>query len=371
MPIKEIGEAIYTKDAAWLQGVATSLGVDIENNQLKFPETVGQGILREFVIEPGLTLTFGELEPRKQLQLRTKALDKKIGFTILFKYIERGSSFFKPISGQYTEVKAGGVQFLSSNVKNHLIFPASSHCYLFRLFISNEWIANNLAEFIGQNGVFREMIFDDKKVMHFEPLNNRFVRLFKDVFKSEFDSKLVHLIVKDKGYEAVVIFFDHFYKQFFSENIQLSKYSISDQKRLYMLVDYIHANLDKNLSLDDLAKEAGFSKSKLQSMFHYFFHQSIYNFIKNLKFEKAVSLLVKTDDDIRFVASKLGYNSSTHFINIFKRHFGVSPYKYRINQRKQNAESGELSAASSTSSKNNRSGANASQNFTVKDMSIK
>jgi AraC-like DNA-binding protein len=340
MVIKETSEAIYTSDEAYLEGIAKSLNINIENNQLQLPASLGHGLLREFVIEPGFVLTFGELQLSKQLELKNKMIDKKIGFTILFKYIERGSSFFKPISGQYTEVKSGGVQFLSTNVKNHLIFPAASHCYLFRIFISKEWISNNLSEFIGQNETFKEMIFDDKKVMHFEPLNNRFVRLFKDVFKSEFDPKLVHLIVKDKGYEAVVIFFDHFYKQFFSENIQLSKYSISDQKRLYMLVDYIHANLDKTLSLDELAKEAGFSKSKLQAMFHYFLHQSIYNFIKNLKFEKAVSLLVKTDDDIRFVASKLGYNSSTHFINIFKRHFGVSPYKYRINQRKQNAKTG-------------------------------
>lgn len=371
MAIKETGEAIYIKDAAWLQGIANSLKIDVEDNQLQLPATFGQGILREFVIEQGFTLTFGELELKKQLQLKSKALDKKIGFTILFKYIERGSSFFKPISGQYTEVKSGGVQFFSTNVKNHLIFPASSHCYLFRIFISHEWIANNLSEFIGQNDSFKDTIFDDKKVMHFEPLNNRFVRLFKDVFKSEFDSKLVHLIVKDKGYEAVVIFFDHFYKQFFSENIQLSKYSIDDQKRLYMLVDYIHANLDKNLSLDDLSKEAGFSKSKLQAMFHYFLHQSIYNFIKNLKFEKAVSLLIKTDDDIRFLASKLGYNSSTHFINIFKKHFGVSPYKYRINQRKQSARSGQSSTTSAKPSMYAEAAASSNQNSATKDLLVR
>ena len=34
MAIEESGEAIYTRDAAWLQGIANSLDIDIENNQL-------------------------------------------------------------------------------------------------------------------------------------------------------------------------------------------------------------------------------------------------------------------------------------------------------------------------------------------------
>ena len=92
--------------------------------------------------------------------------------------------------------------------------------------------------------------------------------------------------MKDKGYEAVVLFFDHFYKKFFKENINYSKYSIDDQKRLYGLVDFIKDNLNQELSLDQLSRKVGFSKSKLQAMFHHFFHQSIYAFIKSLKMRR-------------------------------------------------------------------------------------
>lgn len=330
--------AIEVKYNSWLKDMADYLDLEIAENTLALPESFGRGKFHEFAIEDGFKVLFGEMELENQVEIKSAASTEKEGFTIIFKYIEKGSSYFRPILGNYKEVKSGGVQFFSSEVNNHLIFPAESHSFIFMVFISMDWINANLSEFINQSRPFKNMVYGKRRIMHFEPLTNRFVRLFKDVFNSEFDKKLVNLIVKDKGFEAVVLFFDHYYKQFFSKDIQLSKYSIVDQKRLYGLVDFIKLNLDKELSLELLSKEAGFSKSKLQSMFHYFLHKSIYSFIKNLRLERSVELLLSTEEDIRFVANRLGYNSGTHFINIFKKHFGISPNRYRLNYRKQNTK---------------------------------
>jgi len=326
---------LYVEHSNWLTDIGNNFNVPIINNELRLPGYIGSGNLHEYQIDDGFKISFGEMELKNQLEIKSEASTVKKGFSIIFKYIERGSSFFKPIRGNHKEVKAGGAQFFSTNVSNHLIFPALSHSFIFRVYISLDWIQANMSEFVNQNRAFKNLILGKRRMMHFEPLTNRFVRLFKDVFSSEFDQKLLNLIVKDKGYEAVVLFFDHYYKQFFSKDIQVAKYSIDDQKRLYELVDFIKLNLNKDLNLELLSKEVGFSKSKMQSMFHYFFHKSIYNFIKNLRFERSIELLLGTEEDIRFVAHKLGYNSSTHFINIFKKHFGVSPKKYRMNYRKQ------------------------------------
>jgi len=314
----------------WIDPISSQLNVTPTKNHLLLPSWLGNGFLHEFNIEDGLSVSFGELELSTELHLEKIPDRSKKSVTIFFKYLEKGHAFFKPINSEYKEVKSGGVQFFSSNVQNHLIFPANTHCFLFRVFMTTDWLKSNLDEFIGQNAAFKSLIFGRGKIMHFEPLTNRFLRLFSDVFKSEFDPKLNHILVKDKGYEAVVLFFDHFYKQFFKTDINSLRYSIDDQKNLYKLIDYVKENLDKKISLDQLSREAGFSKSKLQAMFHYFFHQSIYTYLKNLKFEKAVNMLLNTNKDIRYIAHHLGYNSSTHFINIFKKHYGISPKQYRI-----------------------------------------
>jgi AraC-like DNA-binding protein len=309
--------------------LSEQFSVSISDNRVVLPPHIGSGYLSEYALEQGLSVAFGEMELRDQVEFIDNSNSNKNSITIFFKFIERGSIFFRPFDGKYKEVKSGGVHFYSSDTFNKLVFPANSHSFLFRVHVSMKWLSCNLSDFFAQNEAFFSMIFGKNKIRHFEPLTNRFVRLFRDVFKSEFDLKLSHLIVKDKGYEALVIFFDHFYKQFYKQNLSPSKYSIEDQKRLYALTEFINANLDLNLSLDQLAREVGFSKSKLQSLFHYFFNTSIYAYIKSLRFEKAVKLLLCTDKDIKFIADHLGYKSSTHFINIFRDHYGVSPKKYR------------------------------------------
>lgn len=320
---------LYVRHKDWIAGFSADLNTPLDGNVLQIPLSMGQGKLSEFQVETGFSLFFGEMELENQLELVNDPSASKEGFSIIFKYIERGSSFFKPIKGDYKEVKSGGVQFLSSDVQNHLIFPANSHTFIFRIYITMEWINKNLREFMAQDKMIEKMILGPKRVMHFEPLTSRFVRLFKDVFESQFDPSLTKLIVKDKGYEAIVLFFDHYYKKFVDQQLTHSKYSIHDQKRLYSLVDHIKNNLDKNLSLNILAREVGFSKTKLQSMFHYFFHQSIYSFIKDLKFDKSIELLMKSESDVGMIARQLGYSSSTHFINIFKKHYGLSPKRFK------------------------------------------
>ncbi len=323
---------------SWLEAISSQTGGAIESSQTILPDIYGSGVIREFSIEDGLLVTFGEMEMKTEFNLLSMAGRTKNGITIFFKYLERGHSYFRQSGPEFTEVKAGGVQFFSSNVRNQFIIPENTHCYIIRVYASIGWLQNNLREFICQNDEFERMIFGSDKIMHFEPLTNRFVRLFKDVFESEFDEKLIPIIVKDKGYEAVVLFFDHFYKQFFNQQIIASRYSINDQKRLYALVDYINVNINRTLSLEELSREAGFSKSKLQAMFHYFFHQSIYAYIKNHKYEKASEMLLNSDSDINQIAHNLGYNSSTHFINIFREHFGISPKKYRKTRQIQKRE---------------------------------
>jgi len=331
----EVYKFHYNNEPNLLSTMAEQLGAEMSDNKMKIPPHIGAGVLNEFEIEDGLHVIFGELILEKQLEYIKKASRTKKHLTIFFKHIERGKSILVPFEGEYQEVKSGGVHFYSSNVPNHIIFPDNSHTFIFRVFMTMEWAEANLNGFISQDKNFFQMVFGKDKIMHFEPLTNRFLRLFRDVFKSEFDQKLNHLIVKDKGYEAVVLFFDHFYKKFFHENINYSKYTIGDQKRLYGLIDYIKDNLNKELSLDHLTRKVGFSKSKLQSMFHHFFHQSIYAYIKSLRMEQAVELLKGTDDDIRMIAHHLGYNSSTHFINLFKKHYGLSPKKFRTQKLSQ------------------------------------
>ncbi|MBO5161930.1 MAG: helix-turn-helix domain-containing protein [Lachnospiraceae bacterium] len=49
------------------------------------------------------------------------------------------------------------------------------------------------------------------------------------------------------------------------------------------------------------------------------------------KIEAAKSLLLSTDDPIHEVGSMVGIDNTNHFIHLFKKHTGVTPFVYRQN----------------------------------------
>lgn len=95
------------------------------------------------------------------------------------------------------------------------------------------------------------------------------------------------------------------------------------------LADYINANLDQPLTLDDLAVEAGLSPYHLAKMFKVNFGLPPHRFVMDRRICRAKELLTHTDAALADVALACGYSSQSHFTNSFRRYMGVSPKVYR------------------------------------------
>lgn len=52
-------------------------------------------------------------------------------------------------------------------------------------------------------------------------------------------------------------------------------------------------------------------------------------YLTDIRMKKAVELLDKTDDKSYMIAEKVGYSDPNYFSHVFKKHYGVSPQKYR------------------------------------------
>ena len=48
-----------------------------------------------------------------------------------------------------------------------------------------------------------------------------------------------------------------------------------------------------------------------------------------IRMKKAVEFLDTTDDKSYMIASRVGYSDPNYFSHVFKKHFGVSPQRYR------------------------------------------
>ncbi len=89
-------------------------------------------------------------------------------------------------------------------------------------------------------------------------------------------------------------------------------------------VEYLHQNLDKNMSIDDLADFVNMSSSGFHKKFKEVMHLSPLQFAKSIKLNKAQSYIME-GKNVSEAGFMVGYNSSAQFSREYKRFFGMSP----------------------------------------------
>lgn len=95
------------------------------------------------------------------------------------------------------------------------------------------------------------------------------------------------------------------------------------------VIKYLHANISRNLTLQDIADEFKLSKSYLNVLFKKILHTTPINYFISIKMKEAGRMLRSTNDTVKIVAANLGYEDSYYFSYLFKKIVGVSPSVYR------------------------------------------
>lgn len=111
--------------------------------------------------------------------------------------------------------------------------------------------------------------------------------------------------------------------------------SISSSKRPYSAsrivraMRYIEQHYADAVTLEELAKLEGVSKSSLVRFFREATGMSPLEYLIHLRLQKAVGLFYVQSLNLTQIAFSVGFNDSNYFSRQFKKKFGVSPRNYR------------------------------------------
>lgn len=94
----------------------------------------------------------------------------------------------------------------------------------------------------------------------------------------------------------------------------------------------IESNLYCNLTLKEFSHLCGISSSTFVRKFKKIYKQSPNKYFLSKKLEKASELLVIESKPISEIAWECGFNSIPYFNSIFKKTYGVTPSRYRLNR---------------------------------------
>jgi two-component system response regulator YesN len=96
---------------------------------------------------------------------------------------------------------------------------------------------------------------------------------------------------------------------------------------------YIIENFNKDICMDDAAKETNLSYHYFSKFFKDSTGKSFVEYLTELRVDKSRELLRQTNDSIKEICYKIGYSDPNYYCKIFKRVTGMTPTEYRDNQQ--------------------------------------
>ena len=91
---------------------------------------------------------------------------------------------------------------------------------------------------------------------------------------------------------------------------------------------------DESLSLDTICEALGVSNAYFSTVFKKETGESFISYLTDYRMDIASRLLIATNDKSYMIAKRVGYTDPNYFSYVFKRRFGVSPSKYRMEYSK-------------------------------------
>jgi AraC family transcriptional regulator len=97
------------------------------------------------------------------------------------------------------------------------------------------------------------------------------------------------------------------------------------KRRLSGVIDFIHDNIARELSLNELAAVAGLSASHFNTLFKEATNQTPHQFVVQCRVEYAMGLLANRTLSLAEVASQAGFYDQSHMARCMRRVVGVTP----------------------------------------------
>ena len=96
-----------------------------------------------------------------------------------------------------------------------------------------------------------------------------------------------------------------------------------------ILQKYLVENYVNPISIDDMCAISNYSPSRLRTIFKEELNTSPVQYLRNIRLKHAELLLLETDVNVNYIASKVGFENATYFCRLFQSTHNMTPTEYR------------------------------------------
>lgn len=134
-------------------------------------------------------------------------------------------------------------------------------------------------------------------------------------------------------YSLMISFFVDLGRETSNQERQFGNFTTNKQheyvQKFMNVCNYINEHCTEDVTVDELADIAGFSKFHFARLFKQFTNVSYYDYLTRKRIEHAETLLITPDVSITEVAMQSGFNSLSTFNRVFKNLKNCTPSEYK------------------------------------------
>ncbi len=116
---------------------------------------------------------------------------------------------------------------------------------------------------------------------------------------------------------------------YFTEQVKMSLKANAMGDVVGVVKKYIDEHLAEKISRPDIAEYVALNENYLSRLFHKEIGCSISDYILRKRVNMAKKLLISTKLSVSAIGERVGYDTTTYFIRLFKREVGKTPKEYR------------------------------------------
>lgn len=165
-----------------------------------------------------------------------------------------------------------------------------------------------------------------KKYYSEHPVTPGLVVVINQIFQIESHLPNQNLFFRAKAYELLSLYFS----KTEDTDVQRCPFLVDEDnvQKIRKAKDLVIENMVDPPGLEKLADAVGLSLKKLKTGFKQVYGDSVFNFLLDYKLNHARKLLDTNQYLIQDVGLMVGYSTPSHFIEAFRKKFGITPKKY-------------------------------------------
>jgi len=121
------------------------------------------------------------------------------------------------------------------------------------------------------------------------------------------------------------------WKNLIQNGIQLEfkQGELQKNERMKQMLNWIHQHYAEKILLEDIAQAGQLSRSECCRYFKRFLNKSPLNYVTDYRIQKSLLLLQQSDFNVTEVAYQVGFNSTSYFIDKFRKTMNMTPFAYK------------------------------------------